>query len=102
MGVHFCEADVRVRVDGRLLVDLPHALDVADVERVLAKQEARVEGLDFPAELFFLLRLLEGCDLALGQKGAGVGRSLLEPAQSVLRTEHTVSAPNASDSERRD
>ena len=71
--VHLGETHVRERVDAGLLVDGSDALDMTDVKRVLAHEEAWMVGLDLTVSFFVFLDLLEGLNLRFGEDATVLG-----------------------------
>lgn len=92
-GVQLAPGVAAVRVDHRLQVDLPDALEGADEERVHGHQIAGPAGLDVPlAELG--AEPLEQADLRVGQLDLAVADVLLEAQQPVVLGQQVVPAPD--------
>ena len=64
------EADLGVSVDKSPLVDMPNALDVADIIGVLSAEIARVESLYLAVGRLIFFGLFEGGYLLIGQNDA--------------------------------
>ena len=72
-GVQLAMHDFAVSVDKRLLVNAPHTFEIADVERVLRTEIARVGGLDLAAGHVVLVLSLQCRNLFVAQDNAFVG-----------------------------
>ena len=87
-GVQFAVRHFAVSVHVSLLVNTPHAFEVADVEGVLRPQVTRVGGFDFAAGFVILLLFLQGRNLRVAQNQAFKGHfglQSLEPFFKVLQ-----------------
>ena len=62
--------DLGIGIHVGLLVDAPHALQRADIERILRTKVARMRGINLTAGFVILLLLLKRLDLGLGKNAA--------------------------------
>jgi hypothetical protein len=95
------EGHLGIGVDDGLLVDPPHALERANIERVLRPAIAGAFALELAMRFLVDLGLLERGDLRLGQQDALLRRLGFERLQPVLHRRQIVALPHAAHAGRR-
>src|SRR6266567_3652449 len=89
------EGHLAVGVDEGLLVDPPHALQIADIERILAAAVARMLALELAVGLLLGLGPFERHDLGLGEHQAFPGALGLQGFEPLLHGLEVVAQPHA-------
>ncbi len=92
-GVELGCGPLRVGVDKGLLVDAPHTLNGAHIERVLGPQIARMGGVDLAVGQIVILFALQGHHLRFGEHRPRLGNVLLQGAEP--RRSQTQRTPEA-------
>src|SRR5262249_27866477 len=93
--IEFGEGNLGVGVDEGLLVDPPHALEIADVERVLGTAVARMLALELTVGLLLGLGPFERHDLGFGEHQAFLGALGLQGLEPLLHGLEVVAQPHA-------
>lgn len=94
--IQLSECHSRIRVNERLLVDAPHTLQCAHVERVLGAQVARMLTLDLTFGFTLLGQLLQSRDLRFGQNEVLLRRLGFQRLQAFLHGLQIVPQPHTS------
>src|SRR5262245_20867979 len=100
--VELGERHLGIGVDCRLLVDAPHALQRANVKRVLRHAIARALALKLAMRLLVELGLLERGHLRLGQHHALLRALAIRRLQTLLHGLQIMAQPHAAHAGRRD
>src|SRR5512133_1153977 len=100
--VELGKADLGVGVNERLLVNSPHALQIADIERILGTAVARMLALELAVRLLLGLGLLQRNDLRLGQNQALLGALGFQRFEPLLHGLQVVAQPHTAHASRRD
>jgi len=96
-GVEFGMGHLAIGVRIGLLVNAAHALEGADIERVLATQIARISSLNLAASLIVQLLLFKRLNLGLGQDCAVLGNLGFQRLEPLFEVGQIVPQPDRPD-----